>query len=799
MATTPNAIPITSGITSLAEIGSELAFTKKLQAVSNKIHATTNIDQIILDVSHDICQVFEAERITIFTVSEDRTMLISKIKTGLSSYNDVQRPISRMAIGKQSIVGFVATNRMLVNIADVYDIEELKHISPEITFLKNVDQQTGFRSRQMLVFPILDPTSDDLIGAVQLTNTLSGLPFSHLAEHGATEIAKTLAIAFTQRQACAGPIKTKFDLLIAENIISASELELAQRSARKKKVALEDVLIDEFQVKPADVGHSLSVFFGVPYEPHRPNHVRPTNLLKHLKHEYVQSNGWIPIDETREEGLVILTPDPESVRSSRIVNNVFPKYPKITYKVCLNRDFANTVSLFYGIGASSTNIDEIISHMGAEEEEESSFTAEDISAAADNELVKLVNKIIVDAYHQGASDIHIEPYPDKSKVVVRLRRDGTLMPYIEIPPSYRNALAARIKIMAEMDISERRVPQDGKIKFRKFGPVDIELRVATIPTAGGLEDIVLRLLASGKPIPIDKLELAPQSLDKIKHLVSKPYGLFLVCGPTGSGKTTTLHSAMSYINTPEAKIWTAEDPVEITQRGLRQVQVNRKAGLNFAAMMRAFLRADPDVIMVGEMRDKETVSLGIEASLTGHLVMSTLHTNNAPESVVRLLDMGMDPFNFSDALLGILAQRLAKRLCVCKQPYAPAPEEIDNLLTEYCRELESTQSWKRDPQAARQAVMDEWVKTFADKDGTFTLHKTVGCDKCNGGYRGRVGLFELLEGTDALKKGIQEHLRVAELLALALEDGMRTLKQDGIEKVLKGITDMKQVRSVCIK
>jgi len=799
MATAQHAIPATSGNSSLAEIGSELAFTKKLQAVSNKIHATTNLDQIILDVSHDICQVFEAERITIFTVSEDRSMLISKIKTGLSSYNDVQRPISHMAIGKQSVIGFVATNKTLVNIADIYDTEELKRISPEITFLKNVDQQTGFRTHQMLAFPILDPANAEIIGAVQLTNTLSGLPFSHIAEHGAIEIAKTLAIAFTQRQAAPAQIKTKFDQLIADGIISAAELELAQRSARKKKANIEDVLIDEFQVKPADIGHALSVFFGVPYEPHRADRLRPMNLLKNLKYEYVQANGWVPIDETREEGLVIMTPDPESVRTSRIVNNVFPKHSKITYKVCLNRDFCNTISLFYEIGGPNTNIDELISHMGEEEEEESDFTAEDISAAQDNELVKLVNKIIIDAYTQGASDIHIEPYPDKSKVVIRLRRDGSLAPYIEIPPSYRNALAARIKIMAEMDISERRVPQDGKIKFRKFGPLDIELRVATIPTAGGLEDIVLRILASGKPIPLDKLDLAPVTLEHIKQLVTKPYGLFLVCGPTGSGKTTTLHSAMSFINTPDAKIWTAEDPVEITQRGLRQVQVNRKAGLNFATMMRAFLRADPDVIMVGEMRDKETVSLGIEASLTGHLVMSTLHTNNAPESVVRLLDMGMDPFNFSDALLGILAQRLAKRLCVCKQAYTPSPEEIESLLAEYCRELESTSSWKRDPEAARKTILEEWTRSFGDQNGKLILYKAVGCDKCAGGYRGRVGLFELLEGTEAIKKGIQEHMRVAELLAIALEEGMRTLKQDGIEKVLKGITDMKQVRTVCIK
>lgn len=787
------------GSASLAEIGSELAFTKKLQAVSHKIHATSNIDQIILDVSHDICQVFEAERITIFTVSDDKSMLISKLKTGLSSYDDVQRPISRLKIGKQSIVGYVAANKTLVNIADVYDAEELQRISPEISFLKNVDQQTGYRSRQMLAFPILDPKSSDLIGVVQLTNTLSGLPFPHMDEQGAEELGKTLAIAFCQRKAAGGAIKTKFDLLIAESVLSTAELELAQRAARKKKTTPEDILIEDFQVKPADIGRSLAAFFGVPYEPHRPDRIRPSNLLKHLKKEYVQSNGWVPIDESREEGLVVLTPDPESVRSSRIVNNVFPKYQTITYKVCLNRDFVNTVKLFYDNELPDTNIDDLISHMGGEEDEENEFTAEDISAAQDNELVKLVNKIIIDAYTQGASDIHIEPYPDKSKVIVRLRRDGSLMQYIEIPPSYRNALSARIKIMAEMDISERRVPQDGKIKFRKFGPLDIELRVATIPTAGGLEDIVLRILASGKPIPIDKLELAPFTLEKIKHLLEKPYGLFLVCGPTGSGKTTTLHSAMSYINTPETKIWTAEDPVEITQRGLRQVQVNRKAGLSFATMMRAFLRADPDVIMVGEMRDKETVSLGIEASLTGHLVMSTLHTNNAPESVVRLLDMGMDPFNFSDALLGILAQRLAKRLCVCKQPYSPSAAELDSLLTEYCRELENTTVWKQNPETARQAIMDEWVKNFADKDGAFTLYKTVGCDKCSGGYRGRVGLFELLEGTDAVKRAIQEHARVAEILAIALEDGMRTLKQDGIEKALKGITDMKQVRAVCIK
>jgi type II secretory ATPase GspE/PulE/Tfp pilus assembly ATPase PilB-like protein len=779
---------------SLTEMGNKLAFTKKLQAVTNKIHATRNIDEIILEVSQDLRALFEAERLTLYVTSEDRNSIVSKVKTGLNEFKEL-----KLAINPQSIAGYVAFNKTILNIADVYDDDELHKISPEIKFLKEVDKKTGFRTRQMLIFPILEDDGS-LMGVVQVINTMSGLPFPQMAEEGAPELAKTLAIALNQRQAPMGVVKTKFDSLVTDGIISTTELELAQRSARKKGKDLEDILIEEFQVKPTDIGKSLSAFFGVPLEPFKVDRVKPMDLLKNLKPDYVLSNGWIPIDETKEDGLIILTADPEKVRASRIVSNIFPRHAKITYKVCLHRDFANTVNQFYGVNSMTGDIDDILSTMGEDDEDGSNIGAEDISAAADNELVKLVNKIIIDAYNQGASDIHIEPYPDKGKTEVRFRKDGTLVNYIEIPPSYRNALVARIKIMCDLDISERRKPQDGKIKFKKFGPLDIELRVATIPSAGGMEDIVMRILAAGKPIPLDKLGLSDHNNTKLKELVAKPYGLFFVCGPTGSGKTTTLHSALGFINTPETKIWTAEDPVEITQKGLRQVQVNKKAGLDFAMVMKAFLRADPDVIMVGEMRDKETVSTGIEASLTGHLVFATLHTNSAPESIVRLLDMGMDPFNFADALLGILAQRLGKRLCECKKAYTPDANEIKGMLNEYCEELKNTASWKKDPEGAYKGVYQNWVKKFGNDKGQLTLYKAIGCDKCGGsGYKGRVGLHELLEGTDAIKKNIQEHARVAEMFATALDDGMRTLKQDGIEKVLQGVTDMKQVRAVCIK
>jgi len=583
---------------------------------------------------------------------------------------------------------------------------------------------------------------------------------------------------------------------------------LATRTARRKGGDIEDVLIDEFQVKTADLGQSLASFFGVPYEPYKPDRVKPGELLKNLRREYVESSHWVPVDDT-PEGLIILTTDPERIRASRVVNNIFPKH-RLIYKVCPLREFKATLDMFYGGGgvgdltgsfeSDSGSMDDLLSSMG-DDEETGDSNQEDVSAAADNELVKLVNKIIIDAYKMGASDIHIEPMPGKGKTGIRLRKDGSLLNYIEIPSTYRNALVTRLKIMCDLDISEKRKPQDGKIKFKKYGPLDIELRVATIPSQGGVEDVVMRILASGEPIPLDNMGFSERNLEQIKKTVSKPYGLFFVCGPTGSGKTTTLHSILKHINTPDTKIWTAEDPVEITQKGLRQVQINKKAGLTFDIIMRAFLRADPDVIMVGEMRDKETVSTGIEASLTGHLVFATLHTNSAPESIIRLLDMGMDPFNFADALLGILAQRLAKRLCKdCKKPHVATPEEIKLLLTEYAEELKNTESWNKDPNAAMQNLYAEWIRLFGGEKRQLVLYEKVGCDKCsNTGYRGRVGLHELLIGTDPVKKAIQGHARVAELFAIALDEGMRTLKQDGMEKVLGGITDMHQVRAVCIK
>ena len=782
-----------TGSANVADMSSKLAFSKKLQAVTNRIHSTTNVDEIMLDVTRDICQLFDADRLTIYTLSEDGLAIVSKVKSGLNSFKDIKLPLS-----ESSIAGCSALNKRFMNIKDVYDDAELKSISPNLTFLKAVDQRTGYRTKQMMVVPITGGDSGtELLGVIQVINHLPGTSFPGLAEEGLVELSKTLAIAFRVRQQIPGQIKSKFEYLIVDNVISDAELELATRTARRKNKNVEDILIDEFQVKPAALGAALAKYFGVEYEPFKADRIKPIDLLKNLKKEYAEGANWLPIEDSKA-GLIVMTTDPEHLKSSRVVGNIFPKL-KPLYRVCTGRDFSQTLTQFFGAdGIGSEDIGDLLSNLD-DDAEPGDIGSDDLSAAADNELVKLVNKIIIDAYHQGASDIHIEPMPGKGKTGVRFRKDGSLSTYIEVPASYRSALTARLKIMCDLDISEKRKPQDGKIKFKKYGPLDIELRVATIPTAGGVEDVVMRILAAGEPIPLDKLGLTNKNKTNLEKTISKPYGLFFVCGPTGSGKTTTLHSVLGSLNKPDTKIWTAEDPVEITQKGLRQVQVNKKV-IDFPVIMKAFLRADPDIIMVGEMRDAETTHIGIEASLTGHLVFATLHTNSAPEAIVRLLDMGMDPFNFADALLGILAQRLAKRLCgKCKEAYTPDAEELKHFMTEYTHDLRQTEPWKKDPQGEAKKMYDFWLKEYG-KDGKLSFYRGKGCDTCAGtGYKGRVGLHELMVASESVKRMVQEKARVSDLFVKAVEEGMTTLKMDGMEKVMMGVTDMKQVRAVAIK
>jgi type II secretory ATPase GspE/PulE/Tfp pilus assembly ATPase PilB-like protein len=464
----------------------------------------------------------------------------------------------------------------------------------------------------------------------------------------------------------------------------------------------------------------------------------------------------------------VLIDDPHAFQKVQDIKRLFPRQ-EIKLFVALHNDIERVLN---GLGTDRG------STARKEARETATHTQLDENA---NVIVRLVNQIILDAYKMGASDIHLEPYGDKQETLIRFRIDGHCHEYRRVSSDYRRPLVSRLKIMAHLDIAERRKPQDGKIKFA-LPDREMELRIATIPTAGAEnEDVVLRLLASSEPIPLDRLAMSERNLREFKKLLDKPYGIILCVGPTGSGKTTTLHSALQYINTPDRKVWTAEDPVEITQYGLRQVQVHPKIGFGFAAAMRAFLRADPDIIMVGEIRDRETAEISIEASLTGHLVFSTLHTNSAVETVSRLLEMRMDPFNFADALLGVLAQRLARTLCAqCKEPYHPGKEESEALASAYGEEA--------------------FARLGLARDQHCKLFRAKGCDACHKtGYKGRIGLHELLVSTEEIKKLIHARATVAELSKVAIAEGMATLMQDGIQKCLQGWTDYKQVKAVAMR
>jgi type II secretory ATPase GspE/PulE/Tfp pilus assembly ATPase PilB-like protein len=773
----------------------EALYFRQLQLVTNRIHETENIDQIMLEASQDICKLFNADRLTLYAINEDRSAIVSKVKTGLNTSRDLKLPISA-----QSIAGYVAMSRQLVNIVDVYDDAALKKLHPNLSFLQEVDKRSGYRTKQMLVAPVMD--GDTLYGVLQVINNRSDQPFAKLEEDGARQLCKTLGIAIRQRMQKSEEGQrrraTKYDGLVADGVMTRDELSKCIQKARDEAQSVEHLLMADYRIKPAQIGPSLSKFFGVPYEAFNAGRIRSEMLHGPLKREFIGQQGWIPLEES-PEGLLIMCVDPEAVRGARVVPQVFPRISKFAYRVTTQTEFEETLGQLFGAGNEGGSIDQLLADMDSPLENDAIDDSSLESAAADNELVKFVNKVIIDAYNQKVSDIHIEPMPGKAKTGIRFRIDGTLQPYIEVPAQFRQAMVTRLKIMCDLDISEKRKPQDGKIKFKKYGPLDIELRVATIPSSGGVEDVVMRILAAGEPIPLEKLGLTVHNMERLKATVSKPYGLFYVCGPTGSGKTTTLHSILKFLNTPDTKIWTAEDPVEITQKGLRQVQINKKAGIDFALVMRAFLRADPDIIMVGESRDKETVSMGVEASLTGHMVFSTLHTNSAPESITRLLDMGMDPFNFADALLGILAQRLAKKLCDCKESYFPEADEIKTFLAEYAEELRNTPAWKADHAGEAKKLYDSWISLYGE-NGKLKMYRAVGCDKCNKtGYKGRIGLHELMIADDPAKKLIQERARVAELFSSAVNSGMHTLKMDGMEKILMGMTDLKMVRSVCIK
>ncbi len=757
----------------ITDVEHNLKYKAKLSEIINRIYAAESMERIILDIKDDIVTLLDAEQIIIYT-SENRNVICSKIKVG----NEIRE--IRLPIDSHTVAGFSAYTRKVVNIRNNHDPVALQHAHPHL-HCQSLDEKNSAMAQTILAAPILH--DQQLKGVIQLINKKNGYFFTPEDETSLSEIAQTLGNAFQNfGRSEARSEHEKFLYLIANNLLSDKELAQASIKAMKEQKQLINILMDDFNISKDYILKALSEYYCCGFYQHEEGAIIPSFLLRGRNLDFFARLLCAPLSE--EEALIrIVIDDPHNLNKTDLVTKYYGNNKTIKFLVGLPEDIVNLIETTQYYSRE---------HIHTSEKNGDAYTvehaeAEDIQAAtheikeSDSAIVRLANQIMREAFTKGASDIHIEPHPNNGHADIRIRIDGVCQKYLTVPGHYTRPLVSRFKIMSQLDITERRKPQDGKIKLAMLDRT-IEFRVAVIPTQGGHEDVIIRIL-SINTVPLEQMGFSEKNVLQLKDLIQKPYGIFLCVGPTGSGKTTTLHSALKHINTTERKIWTAEDPVEITQSGLRQVQVQPKIGLTFASAMRAFLRADPDVIMVGEMRDRETASTGIEASLTGHLVLSTMHTNSASETVIRLLDMGMDPFNFADALLGILAQRLVRTLCKeCKEPYHPEEKEFLALREAYGK------AW--------------WEKNlphiiYHDK---FMLYRPVGCSQCNNmGYKGRMGIHELLPATDEIKEVIQRKARVEEIRHLAMEQGMHTLLQDGIEKVLGGHTDFKQVRSVCIK
>jgi type II secretory ATPase GspE/PulE/Tfp pilus assembly ATPase PilB-like protein len=791
-----------------------------LQDITDLINTAENTQQVIGGTKDHILNLFRVEAVTIYAVDRSK-------KDMYTFDSDSSQPGElRLPINKRTIPGYVAATRNSVTISDAYDKDELKNIDKELTFDTELDIRTGFCTRQVMAAPIL--YNNNLMGVIQIINKVD--PSVAFAEEEPVilhDVAEALGTAFHKHQK-KDPSKirgVKFGYLISQNLISEEELEKAKNEAIANKEPLETILIRKYDISKNNIRKSLEEYYQCRFISFDRNTSIPDYLLANLEKRLLLRNLWIPFEEV-DGCLHILVDDPHNKRKRESIESIL-NLKTLKYDVALPEDIIKFINHSYQedvaeppeidtaekddkdeaafdseatVQESEEELMQLVDDGAVTDDDEqrtreleSTVISESLHMApkaaiketfvkeSDNEIIQLVNKIINEAYTKGASDIHIEPDAEAGSVGIRYRIDGACINHLTVPYSYRAALVSRIKIMSNLDITSRRIPQDGKIKTKSPDGKTIELRVATVPTTENLEDVVMRILTSGKLVPLEAMGLTKRNYKELLKICEKPYGIILVVGPTGSGKTTMLHAALRHINTSDRKIWTAEDPVEITQRGLRQVQVHPKIGFDFAAAMRAFLRSDPDVIMVGEMRDYETSKIAVEASLTGHLVFSTLHTNSAPETITRLLDIGIDPFNFSDSLLGILAQRLVRTLCKkCKEAYHPSPEEYKEIVSAYGKNL--------------------FDKLNVPDQKSLILYRPKGCDACgNSGYKGRMGIHELLINTDTIKRLILKRESIETMRENAIFEGMRTLLQDGISKAIIGLTDLRQVFRACIK
>lgn len=712
------------------------------------------------DIEHKLRVLLKSERVIVYKRGRHRRELSAYAQNKCGTSQEI-----RLDFSPDSIAGYVALAQKPVCVRDVTNPEALTKIHPSLCNDEKGDRLLGFKTRSTMAVPIFHGAI--LIGVMQLINRREGR-FSPSEYKKLKVFADMLGNHFYEEL---GVTEGPYDFLVQQDLLTPTELELHTERERATGVSVGYALLAEGKIPRETIGRSLASFYQVPFASLNFNARIPSKLIAEINPNYIKRQGWIPIAEDGKE-VTILIDDPSDSDKNLTIENLF-RGRKVKMLLMLREEIAEIAERALEDNGAGSSLEQL-THLAASEVSEQDAEANEFGMESrDSNVVRLIDRLIDEAYGRRASDIHIQPAPSGKMARILFRIDGVCRQITCVPQKLIRPLVSRLKVICSMDLAERRLPQDGRCTMRVRNQ-EVEIRAAVIPNATGLETAVLRLQASSEAMHIFGLDLSPCNLQAVQSLLRKKHGLILVVGPTGSGKTTTLHSLTGQLNDGEKVIWTVEDPVEISQPGLQQVGVNSKTGLSFGMALRSFLRADPDVILVGEMRDKETAEIAVHASMTGHLVMSSLHANSAAETINRLRSLGIPGYDLADSLRGIVSQRLLRTPCQkCATTGLPEPQDqafLENLVT---------------------------AEQLNPLPSNFELTKGQGCNQCDGtGYSGRIGIQEVLTVDRQVNELILKNASSHKIVDAAADSGYQSLVQDGVDKLFAGRIDIDELKNL---
>lgn len=750
----------------------EIDHKRKLNNLSQAIKAVKNSNEIFSDLQQNLMEAFDASAVNIFTADSEAKEVYSRIY-----WNMFNREI-RLPINQSTIPGFAAANNLLLNINDVNDPDELKRYHRDLRFNEFGNAGADLKIRSLLTVPLTH--ANKLVGVLQLVKKTDENYFDLTDENRAMAVANDLALKFHDLKMAAAPRSGKFGYLVKNRRLTDDELDQALRKSRDTHSNIEDILIKDMYLRSLDVGKALEHYYNAPYTGYDESIVLPDLEGFHINYKTLRDQYWVPL-KIDESGLVLLINDPSNMDTLKEIKRIFPNQ-EIHTRVGLKMDIQKYFEAFYGNIKHSDSIetkdlpggDKL--NLTMEKERKKIILKE--KKPTIRSCGELFDEIIFIAIKQAVTDIHIEPGVENKNLLVRLRKEGACRVFEEIPARFQDDLIKHVKGLAHLDPAVNKLPQNGKFVW-SLGSNKYELSVVIFPTIGDLEDAMIRISQIGKAIPdfksMTEMDFSDPHLDKIMSRIHSSMGFILLTGPEGTGKTTSLHALLSHLNTPDKKIVTAENPVEIVQNGLRQLHMNEDNGLTYALALETFLLGNPDVILVGEIENSETLKLCMEGSRQ-RLIFSSLKAKSTIDAIRKMREMNVNPNQLGDTFLLIMAQKLVSSLCSnCKEDYHPSHEEFLVLEKFYGD--------------------NNFSELGFQYNENLTLKKAVGCKKCIfTGYSGRIALQEVLERTTELNRLIADNASMEEIHNQALKDGMVTLSQDGVYKIMNGDCDFKKIQ-----